>query len=268
MAVANGEAGGVIKDTVSKIASGQVAGVPSNNNLGVVFYSLVTGSPIIPAIGVRLKRFPTVCLCDVLSRLALFGCIRLTGVIACPPLASAAPPRKVIIDRSIRSSAVADSSTYDFGFGKALDIFSSSTDTSLYDPLTIATLKQLQEDSKPQMGPDDIDVSKTRRVVEKAFAIQSGRSFSQLMNGSELRSMYRDMLHGIEKVQNLFRYSLQRDSQGLVLSRENKGKKLLEFKLEMSLKQGFDPQVHLSENFRFRYDYTEKRPMIEYGFRF
>ena len=152
--------------------------------------------------------------------------------------------------------------------GNAVQILKSSRDTSIYDPITLATLRRLRDEAQPINNSDDIDPGRTRNVAEKAFAIQAGRSFTDLMNGSELRDSFRSFQRSLSDIQDIFRYSLLRDDQGVSLSRSKNGQKLIELNLEISAKQGFDPQIRMGENLRVRYDYTSQVPLLEYGFRF
>ncbi|MDC0357342.1 hypothetical protein OAO01_00870 [Oligoflexia bacterium] len=162
-----------------------------------------------------------------------------------------------------------DASTYDFSFTSAFDsIIGSSTDTDLYEPLTIGNLRRLKDRAQPAWNPDDIDPYRTRRVVEKAFAIQTGRNLNKLLIRSELRDVYREIKQGLVSFRNLFRYSLQTDGSSYQVSKKNVGKKLLELNLEFNAHQGVDPQIKIGELIRFRYDYVQKRPLLEYGFDF
>lgn len=158
--------------------------------------------------------------------------------------------------------------SYAFTAESAFDILNDTASTDLYDPLTIQTLKRLKEDARPAWDGDDEDVDKTRRVVERALAIQSGRNISSTLEQSELRSTYRAIKQGLKNFQNNFRYSLQTTGKSMEVSKEKKGKKLLELNVELNLKQGLDPQLKMGEHLRFRYDYTSQRPLLEYGFRF
>lgn len=178
-----------------------------------------------------------------------------------PPLNAEAPNRKSL---GLNETAV---STTDLS--TTLDrLIDSSTDTDLYDPMTISSLQRLKEDAQPEIHPDDLDPDRTRRVVEKAFAIQFGRSFSQLINRSELKPLYHQVQQSFKSVQDHFRYSLQSNSEGWTVSKRKVGKRLLELSLEFNVKQGVDPQLRIGESVRFRYDYIDQRPMLEYGFDF
>jgi hypothetical protein len=158
--------------------------------------------------------------------------------------------------------------TYDFTLDSAFDILNDTTNTDLYDPITISTLRRLKEDAQPAWNPEDIDPDLTRRVVERAFAIQSGRNLSNLINRSELQTTYKSIKQGLKSVQDTFRYSVQNTGNGVEVSKQKQGRKILELNMEFNLKQGLDPQIKIGESVRFRYDYTSKRPVLEYGFRF
>lgn len=170
--------------------------------------------------------------------------------------------------KSFRDGAAAHTNPYGFTVDSAFDILNDTASTDLYDPITISTLRRLKEDAQPAWDGDDIDPEKTRRVVERAFAIQSGRNLSSTIEKSELKPLYQDIKDGLKEVQDTFRYSVQSNGDSLAVSRKKKGEKLLELNVELSLKQGLDPQFKLGENVRFRYDYSNQRPLLEYGFKF
>jgi len=148
------------------------------------------------------------------------------------------------------------------------DILNSETDTSFDDSLTIKNLSRLKEEAQPSWNPDDIDTDQTRRVVEKAFAIQSARSLNVLIKRSDVGDYYRDVIKGVKGIQKLFRYSLQSDGSSVTVSKKRKGSKLLELNLQFNVNQGVDPQITIGDAMRFRYDYVYNRPMLEYGFDF
>jgi hypothetical protein len=57
-------------------------------------------------------------------------------------------------------------------------------------------------------------------------------------------------------------------SEGLTISKTSKGTSLLELDLQFNASKGVDPQIKIGEFMRFRYDYVDKRPMLEYGLNF
>lgn len=178
-------------------------------------------------------------------------------------------PKPIDPKRLKDSLNAGEAAIYGFSLSSALDkIIADSANTDLYDPITIQSLRRLRDEAQPRYLLDDVDPELTRRVAEKALAIQSGRSLSSLLAGSELKSTYRQLLTSLDTLQNTFKYSLQDAGGDLKFSRVSKGKKLLELKLEFNLKQGVDPQVRLGNNFRLRYDYLDRTPMFEYGFSF
>ena len=147
-------------------------------------------------------------------------------------------------------------------------IIIAPTDSNLYDPLTIENFKRLRDISKPIWNDDDYDPERMRRASEKAFAMQAGRTMSDLLHRSDLQDVYRDLKKYFRNFQDLFRYSVQDNGEKIQLSKATKGKKLLELSVEVNLKRGVDPQLRIGENTRFRYDYYYKRAMFEYGFDF
>lgn len=158
---------------------------------------------------------------------------------------------------------------YEFNLGSTLDkILEGTADTDPYDAVTISNLRRLKEDAQPENYPDDLDPYRTRRIVEKALAIQSGNSISRLIQQSELRPLYRAIKQEFFKIREHLKFSLQSGSDGLIVSRKPRGQKLLELNLELNLKQGMDPQIRIGESFKFRYDYVDKVPVLEYGFAF
>jgi len=167
--------------------------------------------------------------------------------------------------KSLNLSSRPAADPYEFTVG---DILSSTSDTNLYDPLTIQQLRLLKEDAQPSWDPDDIDPDKTRRVVEKAMAIELGRTLAWQIQRSELRDLYNDTSRALKRLQQRFRYSLQSDGNSLSVSRRKQGRKLLELNMEFNVKRGLDPQIRIGDSLRFRYDYLYDRTMLEYGFNF
>jgi hypothetical protein len=158
---------------------------------------------------------------------------------------------------------------YEFSLNQELDtLLEHSADTDLYDPLTIARLRELQEDAEPPWKPDDVDPYKTRRVVEKAFAIQSARTISRVLQKSELAPAYRAFLRGVKSVQDFCRYSVQDTGEDITVAKETRGDKLLEFNMQFNLKQGVDPQIRVGDSFRLRWDYSASRTLFEYSLDF
>lgn len=184
--------------------------------------------------------------------------------------AVAQSPRRPPDGKSLKGALSSDEvGLYQFSFSNTLDkIFSTSASTDLYDPITIQSLKTLRDEAIPSYNPGDADPGLVRRVAEKALAIQSGRSVSRLIAGSELRGAYLGLMDEIKALQDVFRYSVQSTGDEVVIAREKKGRRLVELSLEFNLKQGVDPQIRFGDSVRFRYDYISKTPLLEYGFSF
>ena len=163
-----------------------------------------------------------------------------------------------------------DSGEYDWDLSAELgEILTATADTDLYDPITIANLRILRDKAQPYWSEDDIDPERTRRVVRKALAIQSAHVLVPVIKESDLGDVFLQIKRGFKRLSDLFRYSLQDEPGAAVsLSRENKGRKLLELDLKFSLKKGVDPQIRINDEVRFRYDFSEQATFLEYGFDF
>ena len=158
---------------------------------------------------------------------------------------------------------------YDFTFSSEIDkLLSNSADTNLYDPLTLMQLRVLREDAQPSYEPFDANPYETRRVVEKALAIQSTTTLVPVIKKSELGDTFRAIERSFKAFTDRFRYSLQDSPNGWTVSRENKGEKLFELNLRVNLSQGLDPQIRFGDNLRLRYDWMEKQSLLECGFEF
>ena len=172
------------------------------------------------------------------------------------------------VGKSLRTTPSKDP-LYDLNLSSTLDRMLGETSTSdIHDPLTISSLKRLQERALPSWRPDDIDPEQTRNVAERALAFQSGRTIHDLLRNSELKGVYRSIRQAFSDFQDTFRYSVQKGDTGYTVSQAKKGSKLMEFNLEINPKQGLDPQVRIGDNTRFRYDFSSQAPMLEYGFSF
>lgn len=188
--------------------------------------------------------------------------------VACSiPAAHAAPPFPNL--KTLKSPSYLEASPYSPNFaGTFNSILESSVDSNLYDPLTIATLKRLREDAQPFYNPRDVDPDRTRRIGEKALAIQSGRSLAEVLDHSELQPVFFSIKQEMEGIKRLFGFSLQNVGHGYAVSRDPRGKKLVEFGIEFNLKRGIDPQIRLGEKFRLRYDFVDQRPIFEFATNF
>jgi hypothetical protein len=180
-------------------------------------------------------------------------------------VANAAPGDRVL-GRTLKGSREFDSSTYNLNLSSTVDrLIDFSTDTDLYDPLTIQRLRAMQEEAQPRTNPTDIDPYLTRRVAERALAIQSGRTIGSVLEKSELRSTFREIKSTMSSIQSWFRYSIQDRGNGLTISKRAKGKKLVELNVDLNLKEGLTPHLRIGDSVRFRMDDSYKTPMLEYG---
>lgn len=168
--------------------------------------------------------------------------------------------------KSIKTAITGDDSgAYDLRLGNTLDeLMLSSTDTRIYDEITISGLERMKEIAQPDSDPQDMDPAKTRHLAEKALAIEAGRRIFALLRESELKGSYNLVRRAFSGFQEFFRYSVQDVEGGLDVQKKTSGKKLVELNLELNTRQGLDPQLSLGENLRFRWDYFEKRPLLEY----
>lgn len=155
-----------------------------------------------------------------------------------------------------------------FDLDSAVEVLADSTELDLYDPLTLSTLKRLKEDATPPYDPHDIDPVRTRHVVEKALAIQAGRTMANLLRSSDFRDFHRLVLKNLDFLHGLLTLSVSRGHDGLNAGRTPDGESLFAFNLRMSVRDGFDPQIRLSDSLRFRYDLGERQTLLEYGIGF
>ena len=176
------------------------------------------------------------------------------------------PIKKRKLDGSLQAL---EASTYDFSFSSQFDtILNNSADTDLSDPISIENLRRIKEDAQPPWNPEDIDPLRTRRAVEKAFALQTTSQVIRLLEKSDLRDTYHAIKRSYDKFRDAFRYSLQTDGDSVSVSKSEKGEKLLELNIEFSAKRGIDPRINLGESVRVRYDYTYDATLLEFEFSF
>ncbi len=162
-----------------------------------------------------------------------------------------------------------EAAVYGFNLGSTMDrLLTDSASTDIYDPITLQALKRLRDEAVPRYNPLDVEPELSRRVAEKALAIQSGRSLSKLVHSSEIRGAYLSALDSLRSIQDMFRYSVQDTGESITVTKKRKGKRILELSMEFNLKQGIDPQIRVGESVRFRYDYLEQAPLLEYTFSF
>lgn len=171
--------------------------------------------------------------------------------------------------KGLRGGSTTDDAVFQFQNGNNWDLVSGVKDFDTYDARTMQILRNLHADSRPFWeGDHDNEVHRERRATERAFAIQSGRQLSTILNTSELKPIYNDVRSTLSRLQDVVRYSVQSDGSGISVSKKKKGRPLLELNLNFNLKQGLDPQIKMGENLYFRYDWLEGTPLLEYGVRF
>lgn len=156
-----------------------------------------------------------------------------------------------------------------YGFDSTLDdLIDHSSTNSNYDSHTLWVLESLTDITQPFWDPYDVDYSRNHRAVAKALTVQGGTAASNLIKGSELKPTFMEIKRGFDEIKNFFKYSVQNSGNGLVVSKNSQGRKLLELNMEFNLSQGLDPQLHIGDNVRFRYDIVNSRPLLEYGMNF
>lgn len=156
--------------------------------------------------------------------------------------------------------------TYQFNLSSEIkELIQNSADTDLYDPITIANLRQLKELAEPRWNEDDIDPDRTRRVVQKALAIETARTIIPAIRRSDLGPVLTMFERGLSNFEGLFRYSVQDTGKSFVVSKGSKGEKLIELSPKFSLAKGLDPQLKVGRSFRVRWDYLHSGAMLEYG---
>ncbi|RMG39705.1 MAG: hypothetical protein D6719_12690 [Candidatus Dadabacteria bacterium] len=204
----------------------------------------------------------------VLTTLLLLSLFCTAGEVYAKPRKKIRKPSRISKNLGQEARSL-DLNIYDFTLAETVtNIIEDSANTDLYDQLTLNNLQRLKEEAQPPWNPADIDPYKTRQVVEKALAIQSGRSIIKLLNQSELRSSYLAFKRYLNSIRKALSFSLQDSGDRYLISREKKGKQLIELNMEFNLRNGLDPQLNLGNSLRFRYNYLEKRPVLELGFDF
>jgi hypothetical protein len=136
--------------------------------------------------------------------------------------------------------------------------------TNLYDPLTIARLKRMQEMVAPQINIDDVDVEQTRSITEDALAIQSGRSAVRLIERSELQPLYRSIKDEFSAIQDALRFGVQQTPNGVSFTRKRKGRRLVELQVQFDPKTVLEPQLKIGDAVRFRYDFDQGEAIMEF----
>lgn len=185
------------------------------------------------------------------------------GFILLVDFAVAAPP---VVGKRLRPR---DRGVLASGGNSTIDsILSSTPRTDIYDPLVLHSTRRLEERIMPRGDINNFDDSLANRAAQKVFVVQGTREMLSTLQRSEFRELYyggRDLFNAFR---NTFRYSLQSDGGGYSVSRESSGEKLIEFNVELDMKQGFDPQLRFGEGFRVRYDYIRGQPLLEFGVEF
>lgn len=169
--------------------------------------------------------------------------------------------------RSPNTRALIDNSdSYDYSASDALGgIIENSANTDLYDPITLGELRILKERAQPSTSKDDIDPDEIRYIGEKALAIQSSTTLLPLIRNSEIGFALSSLESGYLYISQFFRVKLNHTGERLIISREDDSLTLIELNIKMSISNGLDPQLRLSENIRMRYDWKKAIGFIEYA---
>lgn len=156
---------------------------------------------------------------------------------------------------------------YDFDLSNQINtLFDSSLDTDIYDPMTIESLRRQKDDVQPYWENDqDYDPYESRKLVEKAAAIEFSNRFITLIKGSDLRPTFKAVKRQVNNFRETFKYSVQDSGEGYAVSKESKGEKLIELNLELDAKQGLDPQLRIGDNWRLRYDIFNDSSVLEFS---
>jgi hypothetical protein len=184
-----------------------------------------------------------------------------------PPQFRNPGPNKRFVDSAGKAASIEQNAAY--GFNSTLtDLIDQSAENVSYDKQTLWVLNSLTDITQPFWDPYDIDYTRNNRAVEKAITIQSTVEGSKLIRGSELHETFQEIKRSLSDIKRLFNYSIQDSGDSFTVSRTTKGSKLLEIKMEFNLSQGLDPQLHIGDAVKFRYDIINSRPMLEYGMNF
>ena len=149
-----------------------------------------------------------------------------------------------------------------------LDELIDSSKHKSYDQHSLWVMESMTDITQPFWNPYDVDYRRNNRAVNKVLTIQSGKAASELISGSELKPTFVYLKQQLSYFKSIFAYSLQNDGDGLSVSRKKKGMKLLELSMEFNLSQGLDPHLKIGDHIRFRYDYVNERPLLEFGINF
>ncbi len=211
------------------------------------------------------------CLSLVIYYLMLKICLTqltliIVSVFLCSKLSQAQPSGRPIFDKKNVNSSSNGSLQSSYNLNTTFDELIDDSNT--YDPRTLWIMKSLTDITQPFWDPMDVDFKRNDRAVEKAFTMQSGRHLSMLVKGSELKSTFEYLKRSMQDVKSYFNYSIQSDGDKTYVSKDKKGKKLLELSMEFNISQGLDPNIKLGQHLRFRYDYVNKRPLLEFGANF
>lgn len=180
------------------------------------------------------------------------------------------PRRRIQKKITIRNIGSQDSQQVgSYGFSSQLtDFLSASTESDFYDTRTLYQLRMLKDEAQPWWDQYDLDPDKTRNVVQRAFAIRSAQSLVPVIKHSDLKESFRAIKAGISDFTNYFRYSVQDQGGSYTISKSHQGDKLAELSLELDFRRGFDPEIHLGENMRLRYDWAKAVSLLEWEINF
>ncbi|MCB0319888.1 MAG: hypothetical protein KDD60_03120 [Bdellovibrionales bacterium] len=159
------------------------------------------------------------------------------------------------------------------------NIWQGYTNSDAYEQFTLGTLYRLKDQAQPTWDPENIDPIESRRLVKKALAIQGIGTFSQMLRQSELQPEFDSLRRTIKTVRETIRFSLNDSPSGLSVDRGRPkrsssqegldlGSPVAEFRLDLSPKSGFDPQIIFTESLRLRYNLLRDISMLEYNIQF
>ncbi|MCO6430437.1 MAG: hypothetical protein J5J00_06200 [Deltaproteobacteria bacterium] len=191
----------------------------------------------------------------------------LYGILACSILASWAeaqsgPNKRDVFISSSRAMSSDHLLTSNTTFEDVVSF--DIQDFHRYDRRSIKLFERLIEVSQPRWNPRDADPDQDERAAHRAFTVQAGRGASILVKGSELYPAFLSVKRGLDDIRDSVRFSVQADEASLVVSKERRGHKILEFNLEFNVSQGLDPRIRIGELVTFRYDLIDRMSILEY----
>lgn len=143
-------------------------------------------------------------------------------------------------------------------------IWSDKREANMFsDYKAMSAIMQFRE-TEGQRG-ENFDEDWTESIAERMFWIKSAKALEQGIENSTLKETYRALAEGVRKFGDFTTVEVVSRSDGLGVKQGSKNsERLIQFKLNVSARNGLEPRLKLNDFFSVRYDPLHQDTILEY----